>query len=213
MNKELLLKIVGISIGMLVLSFLFQTCLMSVTDSMIQEETTTIIDTTEESIDYNLEKAPLVQGVDKSKKAKEEYFEYLKQHIRPIELRDFIKERDMETDLYDDTGNKMINWLVAMAYMNMFESIFDTNRINFDDCPVTNRFLQKFNTNLVEYFDIKFDELWVNTSTVKQVIKVEARWNNALDGEAEYSELYRFKYTLDEEGNVDDIILEHVGWD
>ena len=212
MNKKSIVYLVVITILLVIVLTLFDKCSRTIfKEHNIKNESVTTTKR-EEMFNYNLDEKPINYKVD-TKKGREEYFEYLKQYIKPIRLLNFINDNDIDSLKYNTNGNEMIKWLIKVAYINMFESMFDINRTNFNDCAVTKKFLEKFNANLTDFFSISYDEVWVNTSTLNKTRKVEARSGITLDGEAEYAMLYRFKYTLDEDGNVDDVILEHIGWD
>lgn len=215
MSKEAILKIVAISVTLVLISIVFNKCSRSIVDNMIDEmETTSAEESTEKSFEYSLEEQPIKYNVY-TEKGRKEYYKFIDKYIQPIKLKKFINFDRIYLDepyLYGN-GQDVIDYIKFEGYTNLFKNMFDIERTNFEDCPVTIKFVEKFNMNLSKIFGINYDEVWVNTSTLKQTIKVEARSGISLDGEAEYSMLYRFKYTLDEEGNVDDVILEHVGWD
>ena len=214
MNKELILKLVGITAIFVLISIIFNKCTRSIVNSMNEEiETTTIETTTEESTyEYNLVEKSRNFGVD-TKIDRDKYFEYLINNIENDKIKEYIYQRDFYDEYSGMNGSTILKLLTSNAYRNFFEAIFNKNVNDFSNCPVTEKFIKKYKQNLVEYFNIKGEEFWVSTETDKQIIKVEARSGISLDGEAEYSMLYRFKYTLDEDGNVDDVILEHIGWD
>ena len=214
MNKKIIVYLVIITILLIVIFVVFNRCTRTVfDDESIKTDNRENKVKNEKILKYDLNEAPIKYRVDTSKGEKE-YFEYLKQYIKPTKLLNFISEKDLFwPDLYYKPGNEMLRKLSSEAYQHLFESMFEINRTNFNDCAVTKKFLEKFNTNLNDYFDIGGEENWGETYTTDKIIKVTKRWNILMDGEAEYAMLYRFKYTLDEDGNVDDVILEHIGWD
>ena len=214
MNKDFGIKIIVVA-GILILFFtIFNRCSKIFVDSTNYKTDSIVTQTTKSTLyEYSLDEAPEKYGVRTSKENRSKYFEYLKQYIKPVKLLNHISESDLESDLYDDPGNKTINWLVAMAYINMIKSMFDINRTNFKDCAVTNNFLEKFDKNLSEYFDIVGEDSTIEVYTTDKIIKYNKWWNLGPDGDPANGHLYVFKYTLDENGNVDDIVLDDTTGD
>ena len=94
------------------------------------------------------------------------------------------------------------------GYECLFKSMFDKTRTNFDDCPVTENFKNKFNTNLMQYFNlIESEDCLLNREDENITIEVFGNFKNT---EPTYWTTHHFKYTLDDEGNVDDIIFEYT---
>lgn len=98
------------------------------------------------------------------------------------------------------------------GYEILFNSMFDRERTNFDDCPVTEKFKQKFNINLLEHFDlIESDDcksicsLYIENKQL--VVEVYGNFKNT---EPTYWTTHHFNYTLDKEGNVDDVIFNYT---
>ena len=212
MNKKNIAYLVVITILLVIVLTLFDKCSRAIfKDDNIKNESISTIKS-KEIFEYNLDEKPINYKVD-TKKGREEYFGYLKQYIKPQKLLNFIDANDVNSIEYNSDGKAMIAWLLHRAYGNMFKSLFTIKSNSFDNCPVTEKFLKKFDMNLSDYFNLSYDEIWVDTSTLNQIIEVEARSGITLDGDAEHAMLYRFKYMLDEDGNVDDVILEHIGWD
>ena len=97
------------------------------------------------------------------------------------------------------------------GYDNLFISMFNKSRTDFNDCPVTDNFKTKFNTNLIDYFNLYTGEDYnVNCSLDIdnknfdiEIYGIEGYSENL---EPNYSNTYNFNYSLDDEGNVDDII-------
>lgn len=150
---------------------------------------------------YNLHDAEIEDG----------YLNYLKKNIYPIKLRDFIENIYVPTSLLggEDTGKETIILMKEVGYEFLFDSLFDKERINFDDCPVTDNFKNKFNTNLFNYFNIKESEdckVDCSIEYKEQNLIVEV-YGNFENTEPTYWKTYHFHYTLDSEGNVDDVIM------
>ena len=147
---------------------------------------------------------------------KNEYLDFLKESIQPKKLRVFIKNNYVPTSILDnnDTGEDMLNLMRFIGYEFLFKSMFNKNRTNFDDCPVTDNFKNKFNTNLIEYYNIKESEdCEVNCSLDMQnkTISVEVYGDfNPEDTEPTYYHTHHFHYTLDNEGNVNDVLFDYT---
>ena len=94
----------------------------------------------------------------------------------------------------------------------LFMSMFDKERTNFDDCPVTNNFKEKFTENLLKYFNlIESDDCESNCLLNREdkEITVEV-YGNFKNTEPTYWITHHFHYTLDDEGNVDDVIFDYT---
>ena len=143
-----------------------------------------------------------------------EYLDYLKEYIYPIKLRHFIENDYVPTSLLggEDTGNETMVLMKEIGYEFLFDSLFDKNRTNFDDCPVTKNFKEKFNSNLFNHFNIKESEdckVICSIEYKEQKLTVEV-YGNFENTEPTYWKTHHFHYTLDSEGNVDDVIFDYT---
>lgn len=157
--------------------------------------------------------APLKKYNILNTNAEDSYIDYLKNYIKPLKLRPFIKNNFVPTVLLsdEDTGYDMLNLMTFAGYDLLFKSFFDKSRTNFDDCPVTDNFKNKFNTNLLYYYNLnESDDCEVNCShdDEEKTIKVEV-YGNFENTEPTYWNTHLFTYTLDDDGNVDDVILDN----
>ena len=144
----------------------------------------------------------------------DKYIDYLKKEIYPLQLRSFIDNDFVPTNLLsdEDTGKEMIELMKFIGYKSLFTSMFDKNRVDFDDCPVTKNFKEKYNTNLLYYFALNASDdcdiicsLDINEKTLK--IEVYGNFKNT---EPTYWKTHHFHYTLDSDGNVDEVILDYT---
>ena len=143
-----------------------------------------------------------------------EYMNFIKNQIEPVELQKFIDNDFVPTSLIDgtDTGKNMKEMMEFIGYKMLFMSMFDKSRTNFDDCPVTEKFKEKFNTNLLEYFNLIASEDCESNCMLnreKQEIIVEV-YGNFENTEPTYQNTHHFHYTLDSEGNVDDVVFDYT---
>ena len=169
--------------------------------------------TVKESNKYNINK-PIRSYDLLNVKVKNDYLEFLKQNIYPEKIRKFIDNDFVPTSLLNDfdTGNEMIDLMKFNGYKYLFKSLFDKNRINFDDCPVTETFKKGFNTNLFNYFNLNVSD----DSTVNCMLNYEDNsvvvevYGNFKNTEPTYWTTHHFKYTLDKDGNVDDVIFDYT---
>ena len=169
--------------------------------------------TVKESNKYNINK-PIRSYDLLNVKVKNDYLEFLKQNIYPEKIRKFIDNDFVPTSLLNDfdTGNEMIDLMKFNGYKYLFKSLFDKNRIDFDDCPVTETFKKGFNTNLFNYFNLEVSD----DSTVNCMLNYEDNsvavevYGNFKNTEPTYCTTHHFKYTLDEDGNVDDVTLDYT---
>ena len=169
--------------------------------------------TVKESNKYNINK-PIRSYDLLNVKVKNDYLEFLKQNIYPEKIRKFIDNDFVPTSLLNDfdTGNEMIDLMKFNGYKYLFKSLFDKNRINFDDCPVTETFKKGFNTNLFNYFNLEVSD----DSTVNCMLNYEDNsvvvevYGNFKNTEPTYWTTHHFKYTLDKYGNVDDVTFDYT---
>ena len=87
---------------------------------------------------------------------KDGYIDYLKESIYPIKLRAFIDNDYISFSQYNDTatGHSIKNQMIFIGYEILFTSMFDKERKDYDDCPVTDNFKKKFDKNLLYYFNL-----------------------------------------------------------
>lgn len=169
--------------------------------------------TVKESNKYNINK-PIRSYDLLNVKVKNDYLEFLKQNIYPEKIRKFIDNDFVPTSLLNDfdTGNEMIDLMKFNGYKYLFKSLFDKNRIDFDDCPVTETFKKGFNTNLFNYFNLEVSD----DSTVNCMLNYEDNsvavevYGNFKNTEPTYWTTHHFKYTLDKDGNVDDVTFDYT---
>ncbi len=145
---------------------------------------------------------------------KNEYLDFLKMYIKPSKLQKYIDNGFINLSLYkkDATGNDIILELYSEGYENLMITLFDKSRSNFDDCPVSDKFKEKFNTNLLEYFNLIASEDCESNCLLnreKQEITVEV-YGNFENTEPTYQNNHHFHYTLDSEGNVDDVVFDYT---
>ena len=144
----------------------------------------------------------------------EEYLNFLKENIKPLKIRKFIENDFVPTSLLskDNTGKDMIELMKFIGYEFLFDSLFDKERTNFNDCPVTDSFKNKFNINLFDYFKIKESEdckVDCSIEYKEQNLIVEV-YGNFENTEPTYWKTHHFHYTLDSDGNVDDVKLDNI---
>ena len=147
-------------------------------------------------------------------KIKDGYMEYLKKQIKLQKLIHFIENDYVALSPMSKTatGKDVIKAMEFVGYKMLFISMFDKTRKNFDDCPVTENFTNKFKTNLLEHFDLIESEDCESNCLLdrdKQEIKVEV-YGNFKNTEPTYWTNHYFDYTLDDEGNVDNVIFNYT---
>jgi CRISPR/Cas system endoribonuclease Cas6 (RAMP superfamily) len=145
---------------------------------------------------------------------KEKLIDYLKEGIKPVEIRKFIDSKYVSISVFneDATIRDVLHLTNFIGYKMLFMSMFDKTRTNFDDCPVTEKFKEKFNTNLLEYFNLIASEDCESNCLLnreKQEITVEV-YGNFENTEPTYQNTHHFHYTLDSDGNVDDVVFDYT---
>ena len=148
------------------------------------------------------------------KNNREEYIDYLKGFIEPEKLKSFVYNDYITFSQYKDTatGYTIKNQMEFKAYKSLFMSMFDKERVNFEDCPVTENFKEKFNTNLLNYFNLVESEdcesdCLLNREDKEITVEIYGNFKNT---EPTYWTTHHFHYTLDDEGNVDDVVFDYT---
>lgn len=138
------------------------------------------------------------------------YFEYIADFIEPKKLKNFIDFDNLVMYDYSDeaTADDCINYLKFEAYTNLISSLFNKNRVNFDDCPVTDNFKTKFSINLYNYFGIDADDIYCHKEIDNKII-VEEYKDIMQDGTPLNTTLKYFHYVLSNDGEIDDIIYDY----
>ena len=95
---------------------------------------------------------------------KDEYMNYLKKYIKVKKLANFIENDDVAISPMkkESTGKVVIKAMEFIGYKMLFMSMFDKERKGFDDCPVTQKFKEKFKTNLLEHFNLIISDVLSN---------------------------------------------------
>ena len=162
---------------------------------------------------YDIEKAVVEYDISNDK-IKYEYLDYLKKQLNPQKLSNFIDNDYIYLENYNKNANgySVIREMTVEGYSNLFISMFDKERVNFDDCPVTEKFREKFNNNLSSYFGLmNEDDAQINCILDYNESKIELKeYSNFKNFEPTSIYNYFFHYTIDSEGNVDDIILDNT---
>ena len=165
------------------------------------------------NFNYNIDNKALNYNLT-NKNDRDAYIDYLKNYVYPEKLRSFVNNDYINFDQYTNEadGNIVVEQLEFNGYKRLFNSMFDKDRTNFDDCPVTEKFKEKFKTNLFDYYNLsKSEDCQKICSLYRQEkdIKVEV-FGNFKNTEPTYWTTHHFKYTLDKDGNVDDVAFDYT---
>ena len=165
------------------------------------------------NLNYNIDNKVLNYNLT-NKNDRDAYIDYLKNYVYPEKLRSFVNNDYINFDQYTNEadGNIVVEQLEFNGYKRLFNSMFDKDRTNFDDCPVTEKFKEKFKTNLFDYYNLsKSEDCQKICSLYRQEkgIKVEV-FGNFKNTEPTYWTTHHFKYTLDKDGNVDDVTFDYT---
>lgn len=162
---------------------------------------------------YDIDKAVVEYDINNDK-IKYEYLDYLKKQLNPQKLSNFIDNDYIYLENYNKNANgySVIREMTVEGYSNLFISMFDKERVNFDDCPVTEKFRKKFNNNLSSYFGLMNEEdAQINCILDYNESKIELKeYSNFKNFEPTVIYNHYFHYTLDDEGNVDDVIFDYT---
>jgi hypothetical protein len=145
------------------------------------------------------------------------YLDSIKKNIYPEKIRKYIVNEYVPTSILRDdaTGNEVVELMKLIGYEQMFKSLFDKNRSNFDDCPVTEKFKSKFNANLITFFNIEEKEkadvdCKLNVDKKEFEIEIQSFDGYSANLEPNYFRTYHFGYAHDADGNIDDIFLKPI---
>lgn len=142
-----------------------------------------------------------------------QYLNYLKEKIEPEKIRKFIENSYVPTSLLskENSGNDMIDLMKETGYEILFNYLFNyKEKIDLNDCPVSSSFKDKYKTNLLDYYNLKHsNDCEVNCiiNQTENELFVEL-YDDFKNTEPTYTKTYYFHYTLDSEGNVDDVIFD-----
>ena len=168
---------------------------------------------TNKNTKYDIEK-PIIKYNVKDDRVKKEYLNYLKSYVKPKELSKFIDDDFINLDGYNDSanGNSALREMEIDGYLNLFNAMFDKKRVDFSDCPTTENFKNKFQTNLFNYFNMsKADDVNIDCLLYYDEQEIEIKeYADFKNTEPTDIKTYHFHYTLDDEGNVDDVVFDYT---
>ena len=161
---------------------------------------------------YNI-KSPVKNYNLRNAKIKNEYLNYLKEKIYPIEIRNFIDNDFVPISILGEeaNGETVIYLMKEIGYEILFNSLFDKDRTSFDDCLVSKNFKEKYSKNLLDYYNLKHSNNCVIDCVVNQTKKIliVELYDDFKNTEPTSHKTYHFHYTLDNDGNVDNIELKN----
>lgn len=162
---------------------------------------------------YNINEPPK-KYILKTETQQKEYIDFIKSYIKPAKLGGFLNVERIHFSFINeyDTGTASLEWFTYEAYKELFYQMFDKNRTSYNDCPVTNSFVEKFDKNLFEYFNfINVEDCDIGCLLFDDEKRIEiTEAGNYNLGEPGYILYHHFHYTLDDEGNVDDVIFDYT---
>lgn len=164
-------------------------------------------------INYDINESPSKYSLS-SVRERTDYTNFIKKYLKPSKLNNFLNVQKIHYEVVKEyaSGTGALNWFKYEAYSELFYQLFDKNRNNFDDCPVTDDFKKKFDKNLFIYFNlVDSNDSLVDCHVDRQDLTLDVdEAGDFIAGEPGYIYYHHFHYTLDEEGNVDDIIFDYT---
>lgn len=162
---------------------------------------------------YDINESPK-KYILKIEAQQKEYIDFIRKYIKPEKLSNFLNIDEIHFSFICEyeSGEKSLDWFKRECYKEMFYQMFDKNRKNYDDCPVTKEFANKYGANLFEYFNfqnVHDSEISCRISDKNKTIVVTEMGDFNL-GEPGYIYYHHFHYILDDEGNVDDVIFDYT---
>lgn len=164
-------------------------------------------------VDYKIENQINIYDL-KNEKNREDYLNYVKKLVKPKEIEKFVKNEYIDIELLDNqaTGYDVVEIMKIEGYEELFNSLFDRSRLNYDDCPVTTSFKNKYGNNLAEYYNLVIDdndEVYVKININRKELVVDVLSDFLLGTPQKTSRNYYY-YVLDDDGNVDDVIFDYT---
>lgn len=162
---------------------------------------------------YSIER-PINEYNIKDDNVKKEYLDKIKTYIKSDKLKDFIDYDYINLYGYNNnaTGEAALREMKVDGYSHLFNSLFNKERINFDDCPVTDNFKEKFIGNLLKHFSLIEGEDCVSVCMFdydEKTLEVTV-YSNFENTEPTNCNNHHFHYTLDSDGNVDDVVFDYT---
>ena len=162
---------------------------------------------------YSIER-PINEYNIKDDNVKKEYLDKIKTYIKSDKLKDFIDYDYINLYGYNNnaTGKAALREMEVDGYSHLFNSLFEKERINFDDCPVTDNFKEKFKENLLKHFNLIESEDCVSVCMFdydEKTLEVTV-YSNFENTEPTNCNTHHFHYTLDSDGNVDDVVFDYT---
>ena len=139
------------------------------------------------------------------------FIERIAKYLKPKELQKYIDYSLYEYKYIKDSWNKIdnlyeiLNKLPKGTYANLLEQLLD-NKVNYDEAPLTEHFKEKFKDGLlIEYanLDINNSFSWIKYDFENRYFTLQANIGEAVD-------YYYFNFILDQDGYLDDIVLEKI---
>ena len=126
----------------------------------------------------------------------------LKQNIKPYQLQKYIDLSEFSiTHNWSKykTIYEYLNVLLDISYRSFLKDILD-NKVNYDEVPLTDSLKKKLKDGFLNDY-IRFD--WTKYDFEKRYFVIS-------DHNGEAQDDYYFNFILDEEGYLDDIVLEKI---
>lgn len=160
---------------------------------------------------YEIEKSPIEYDLS-TRENKEKYFKFLIKKIKPIKLQKFIPYKRIPLyDTYNEksSGLDVMEVLKYYGYTEVFAKLFNKDISNYDDLPVNNHFIKKFNINPYHYFKMSCNVIIPGIDYYEKKLEItEYQEYDTYDTDEVY--YHYFDYILDNEGNIDDIIYDYT---
>ena len=154
--------------------------------------------------------APIKMYNLRNPEIKEKYIKYLANYLQPKKLQNFIDINYIYFNDYVDniTGKEILEQIKYKSYINLFNYMFNINTADYDICPVSDEFKDKFKIGILKYY--KFDLLEdTEVSCDVDIDNLEIQVMLASDfyiGDPNNIQYFDFNYIQDENGNIVDII-------
>ncbi len=206
-NKENIKKVVIILVVFAVVFLIVRACNNALTDTIREDinKETTITATKQEKEKIDLNKPFNYYNIETNEKLQDLITRVIL-FVKPKKLQKFI---DVSTFSIRHDWNKYnriydyFNTLLDIAYQNLLRQLL-RNKVNYDEAPLTEHFKEKFKDGyLGEYSYLCKVGGWTSYDFEKKYFVLSEYKGESQDD-------YYFNFSLDDEGNLDDIVLEHI---
>ena len=207
-NKEHIKNVVIIVVVLVLVFLAVRACNNALTDTIREDinKETTIAATKQEKEKIDLNKSFSYYHITSDYEL-HNLIKDISKYLKPKKLQNYVDyEMYSSRDNWnvDETLNEfLVNWLPRQTYDYLLRQLL-RNKVNYDEAPLTEHFKEKFKDGyLGEYSYLCKVGGWTSYDFEKKYFVLSEYKGESQDD-------YYFNFSLDDEGNLDDIVLDHI---